>query len=419
VKAGVDQHPNAVEGVIVVRIAAVAMAVIALVASATGAAAAVGGATSATCGGLWQAVPTVDHSTQSGEIDTLNSVAARSSTDQWAVGSWTKYPEDYHFHTLVEHWDGAVAGWTSVPSPNLSVDTALYGVTALAFDNVWAVGGAVFEPYQGVVEHWDGTSWSIVPSASFPGILYGIVALGPNNIWAVGTRSYPGPMLIEHWDGNSWTASYQLVAGRFGGNLRSITALGPNDIWATGYYWGAGRVEYTLTMHFNGHVWRQVQSPSPLTAFEEDQNWLTSVTAAAPNDVWAAGFDRGADSPQTSTAGRTLITHWNGTRWSIVPSPDPSSTNGNALWGITAVSASNVWAVGINGGVLDTYSSSTPLVAQWNGSTWTQASAAGSGGLFSVAAEPGGAGISAVGDAVKPAVPYDYIGTLAEHRCPA
>jgi len=394
------------------------MAVVALVASATGAAA-VEGAVSVTCDGQWQVIPTYDHSTQSGEIDTLNSVTARSSTDQWAVGSWTKYPEDYHFHTLVEHWDGSATGWTAVASPNLPVDTALYGVAALASDNAWAVGGSVFEPYQSVVEHWDGASWSIVPAASFPGILYAITALGPNNIWAVGTQEYPGPMLIEHWDGASWTARYQLVAGRFGGNLRSITALGPNDIWAVGYYWGAGRVEYTLTMHFNGHVWRQVQSPSPLTSFEEDQNWLTSVTATSSKDAWAVGFDRGLDSPQTSTAGRTLITHWNGTRWSVVPSPDPSSTNGNALWGVTAVSASNVWAVGMVGGVLDTYSTSSPLVAHWNGSAWTQASSPGSGGLFGVAAEPGMAGISAVGDAVKPADTTAYIGTLAEHRCPA
>jgi hypothetical protein len=404
--------------VVVVKIASVALAVIALVASVTGAAA-VEGAGPVTCDGQWQVIPTFDHSTQSGEIDTLSSVAARSSNDQWAVGSWAKFPEDYHFHPLVEHWDGSAAGWTAVANPTFTVDTALYGVTALASDNAWAVGGSVFEPNQSVVEHWDGTSWSNIPSGSFPGILYAVAALGPNNIWAVGTRSYPGPMLIEHWDGTSWTASYQLAAGRFGGNLRSITALGPKDIWAVGYYWGAGRVEYTLTMHFNGHVWRQVQSPNLLTSFEEDQNWLTSVTATSSKDVWAVGFDRGLDSPQTSTPGRTLIEHWNGTRWSVVSSPDPSSTFGNALWSVKAVSASNVWAVGINDGVLDTYSTSTPLVAHWNGSTWTQASAPGSGGLFSVAVEPGAAGISAVGDAVKPADPNPYLGTFAEHRCPA
>lgn len=401
------------------RIASVAVAVVTLLTSATSGAAAIGGSASSTCNGQWQVEPTFDHSAQTGEIDTLNSVVARSSSDQWAVGSWTKYPDDYHFHTLVEHWDGTATGWAGVASQNLPVDTALYGVTAVASNDAWAVGGAVFEPYHSVVEHWDGAAWSIVPAASFPGILYGITALSPNDIWAVGTRDYPGPMLIEHWDGSSWTATYQLAAGRFGGNLRSVTAIGPKDIWAVGYYWGPGGVEYTLTMHFNGHAWRQVKSPSPLTSSEEDQNWLTSVAASSSRDIWAAGFDRGLDSPQTSTPGRPLMIHWNGSRWTEVTTPDPSSTNGNALWGLAAVSRGNVWAVGINGGVLDTDATSAPLIAHWDGSTWTQVAAPGSGGLFSVAAEPGGMGISAVGDAVKPALPSDYLGTLGEHRCPA
>jgi len=401
------------------RIASVGVVVVALVASTAGGASAAVGAGPATCDGQWQVIPSTDQSTQSGEIDTLSSVAASSSSDQWAVGSWLKFPEDYHFHPLVEHWDGSTTGWTSVASPTFSADSALYGVSALASGDAWAVGGSVFEPNQGIVEHWDGASWSNVPAASFPGILYAVDAVGPNDIWAVGTRSYPGPMLIEHWGGSAWTATYQLVAGRFGGNLRSVTALAPNNVWAVGYYWGAGRVESTLTVHFNGHVWRQVQSPSPLTSFEEDQNWFTSVTATGPNDVWAVGFDRGRDSPQTSTDGRTLIAHWNGSRWRVVPGPDPSSTNGNALWGVSAVTSSNVWAVGMVGGVLDTFSSSTPLAVRWNGSSWTQASTPGSGGFFGVSAEPGDAGISAVGDAVKSASPTDYLGTLAEHRCPA
>jgi hypothetical protein len=41
------------------------------------------------------------------------------------------------------------------------------------------------------------------------------------------------------------------------------------------------------------------------------------------------------------------------------------------------------------------------------------------GELFGVTAEPAGAGLSAVGDTVKPAQPYPYVGTLAEHLCPA
>src|SRR5215472_9982055 len=74
-------------------------------------------AAAAACGGQWSVVPSADHSQQSGEIDSLNSVAALSSADQWAVGSWLHFPGAYVFHTLVEHWDASSAGWTIVPSP--------------------------------------------------------------------------------------------------------------------------------------------------------------------------------------------------------------------------------------------------------------------------------------------------------------
>jgi len=402
-----------------VRIALVAASAVASLALVPGVATASATGVAASCDHQWQVVPSYDHSEQYGEVDTLSGVTALSSTDQWAVGSWEKYPNDYHFHTLIEHWDGSAAGWNVVPSPNPPVDSALSGVAAVSTNDAWAVGGASFEPYHSIVEHWDGNSWSIDYPASFPGVLYGVTALGPDNIWAVGTRDFPGPMLIEHWDGTSWTASYPLVHAHYGARLLGLTALGPRNIWTVGYYWDAAGIEHTLAMHFNGQSWRQVKTPSPLTAFEGDQNWLTSVTAAGPNDVWAVGFSKGEESQTSGTAGNTLIEHWNGARWSVVPSPNPASTDGNALWGVSAVSAGDVWAVGNVGGVLDTFTSTTPLVAHWDGTTWTQVSAPGSGGLSGVAAEPGGAGISAVGNADKPASPFDYQGTLAQHSCPA
>src|SRR6266700_2973790 len=160
------------------------------------------------CDGQWSVVQSAEHSQQSGEIDSLNSVAALSSTDQWAVGSWLHFPDAYVFDTLVEHWDGSSVGWTIVPSPNSSALNSYFnGIAADAPDDVWAVGGTDQSgpPYRSLVEHWDGTSWSIVSPASFPGVLYGVVARGPNDVWAVGTENYPGRGLIVHWDGSGWT----------------------------------------------------------------------------------------------------------------------------------------------------------------------------------------------------------------------
>src|SRR6266568_3006622 len=262
------------------RIASVAGLVIAWAGAATPAA-----ADMLACDGQWSVVPTSDHSQQSGEIDSLNSVAALSSTDEWAVGSWLHYPDAYVFHTLVEHWDGSSAGWTIVPSPNApALNSYFNGIAADAPDDVWAVGGTDQSgpPYRSLVEHWDGTSWSIVSPASFPGVLYGVVARGPNDVWAVGTENYPGRGLIEHWDGTTWTATYLRFAALLSGN-------------------------------------------------SNDQNWLTSVSAVAADDVWAVGRDGNHDGGPLD---QTLIEHWDGARWKIVPSPDPGgSSQDNDLWG--------------------------------------------------------------------------------------
>src|SRR2546427_4800062 len=70
-------------------------------------------------------------------------------------------------------------------------------------------------------------------------------------------------------------------------------------------------------------------------------NELHSVSALAENDVWAVGVSYNTER----TLGSTLIEHWNGSRWSVVPSPNPSSSV-NMINAVAAVSANDVWAVG-------------------------------------------------------------------------
>src|SRR5262249_32282529 len=108
---------------------------------------------------------------------------------------------------LAEHWDGT--SWTYVRSPYVhrSPQTTLYDVAMVSSDDVWAVGsyfsGATLQ-YQPLAEHWNGTSWSIVPVAS-PGPdswLSSLTALGADDIWAVGGGD--GGPFAEHWGGSSW-----------------------------------------------------------------------------------------------------------------------------------------------------------------------------------------------------------------------
>ena len=80
-------------------------------------------------------------------------------------------------------------------------------------------------------------------------------------------------------------------------------------------------------------------------------NFLTSVSAVSASDAWAVGNAPG------------LALHWNGTRWVRTGVPHPSVLNG-----VSALSASDAWAVGARGLVR-----TTTLALHWNGTAWTRA----------------------------------------------
>src|SRR5262249_40913237 len=62
----------------------------------------------------------------------------------------------------------AAAGWTVVPTPSPgSVSNILNGVAATSSTNAWAVGGhADRTTGRTLIEHWNGTAWTQVPSPS-------------------------------------------------------------------------------------------------------------------------------------------------------------------------------------------------------------------------------------------------------------
>jgi hypothetical protein len=90
-----------------------------------------------------------------------------------------------------------------------------------------------------VVEHWDGTSWSIVPSPNPNGInpihgsrLNGIAAISANDIWAVGTNE--DATLTEHWDGTRWRVINSPSPGQ-SNSLSGVTALSDGTVAAVGF----------------------------------------------------------------------------------------------------------------------------------------------------------------------------------------
>ena len=130
-------------------------------------------------------------------------VSATSPTDAWAVGY--QYDSSDRQLTIAEHWDGI--RWSIVPTPNPgSANTCgdttyagnmLFAVGALASTDVWAVGQiCTYSNAKTLTEHWDGNAWTVIPSPNEPGLnastLVAVTAVASNDVWAVGNYEVLG-----------------------------------------------------------------------------------------------------------------------------------------------------------------------------------------------------------------------------------
>jgi hypothetical protein len=133
--------------------------------------------------------------------------------------------------------------------------------------------------------------------------------------------------------------------------LYAMTVVAPDNIWAAGYYAGCfACVGFSLIVHWNGAAWSVVSVPDVGPSTDS----LYGISAISANDIWAAGHYF------TGSRWQTLTLHWNGTAWSAVSSPN--STGDNRLYHVEAIASDDVWAVGEAG---------RTLALHWNGSAWS------------------------------------------------
>ena len=174
----------------------------------------------------------------------LSGVAAVSARDSWAVGNYFKSSSS-PYQTLTLHWNGK--SWSVVASPNVASSfNKLFGVAAVSARDSWAVGS--YETSDSIIHtltlHWNGKSWSVVASpnvGSSSNELSGVAAVSASNSWAVGYYLPSGSTsltLIEHWNGTSWSvvASPKHV-GSISNVLSGVARVpGSSNIWAVGFY---------------------------------------------------------------------------------------------------------------------------------------------------------------------------------------
>lgn len=318
----------------------------------------------------------------------LQATAVIADNDIWAVGfSDQVSAPPVVDSTLAEHFDGT--SWSIVPTPPLpSGNAQLQGVAGAASNDVWAIG---FSPSGTLVEHWDGTSWSIDFSTVFTNVgVAAIFAHARNDVWGVGANGSNAG--VVHWDGTSWSI---VSSPAFTGvSLSAVSADASTDVWAVGTASTIFGAPFSgpAVLHFDGTGWSLID---PTTSAPLD---IASVTAVSPTDVWAVGTVSAFCTQNHKTERKAAIEHWDGTSWSIVSSPDPTKSPclASSLRGIAAVSANNIWAVGFNAASLGGWDT---LAEHWDGTSWKIISSANPGnfmnGLFGVSALSDGTVVAA------------------------
>jgi methylmalonyl-CoA mutase C-terminal domain len=165
--------------------------------------------------------------------------------------------------------------------------------------------------------------------------------------------------LTIHWDGKAWKrvpspnpTTRMTSSASFNDTLAAVAGTRARDVWAVGQYYVSAngtRGSRSLVLHWDGSRWKQVPTADPLTPGHA--SYLYGVAAPSARGVWAVG------SVNRHGAGHALAEFWNGARWRIV------HTAGQPLTGVSALGADDAWATGGRGGGGN--------VMQWNGSAWT------------------------------------------------
>jgi hypothetical protein len=252
----------------------------------------------------------------------------------------------------------------------------LQAVTCTSDQNCWAVGGA-YQTGAGFIEHWNGSTWQVVPSQNPPksssSVLDGVSCAQANDCWAVGyyvnARGSATPPYAEHWNGQAWSElalpypAHEVVKANL---LGAVSCPATNLCFADGSWLkpvGGGLQRYfSLIERWNGSTWQIV--PTPVLP-HSTENGLEGLSCASARDCWATG-----SWLKENIRGGALGLHWNGHQWAVARiTNDPAPHTGSML---AASCPTTQMCMGIG---QKAYGTEPGLglrmfAQQWNGSSW-------------------------------------------------
>jgi hypothetical protein len=287
-------------------------------------------------------------------------------------------------------WDGT--DWTQLTlAQPATAGMSLPAIACRSGTGCMAVGG--YRTPDGAVlplaEQWNGSIWRVRrtpgPGDAFNG-LSGVSCASVTRCMAVGNRINGSDVqvtLAERWDGRRWLVLPTPNPGPRLNVLTGVSCPAAANCMAVGYYFDAAGSRQALAEQWNGVSWTTLAIPH--------DGVLTAVSCPAVSSCMAVGSYLSLSTART----HTLTAAWDGTAWTVQPSPDVRGGLFSEFTGVSCTGGSNCIAVGDGD---PHFGRSHQLTALWNGSAWqVQAPVAGGGGRLTSVSCPRRASCVAVG----------------------
>ncbi len=235
-----------------------------------------------------------------------------------------------------------------------------------------ASGPAVF--------HWNGTTWAQkVAGAAFGSgrggdRLTAISCPAPTACMGIGTFAEPkqddprfevARPVAQRWNGTTWTSMKLAVPADavWHVNISGVACTSATACIAVGEYENTTNKHLGFIEHFNGTSWTLKTVPVPAGAI---RIILRDVACTAANACTAVG---GYATDPTHLSDKPLVLRWNGTAWTQQTAAVPAGATFAELTDVSCTPPKPCTAVGTYS-TTSFFSGNSPLVERWTGTSW-------------------------------------------------
>jgi len=259
--------------------------------------------------------------------------------------------------TLAERWDGIKWSIQATPNPSLG-GGILFGVSCSSASACTAVGASNAGT---LAERWNGTKWVIQPTPNPPsggGVLVGVSCSSASACTAVGASNAGN--LAERWNGTKWSIQpTPNPSGSQFGFLNGVSCTSSSACEAVGFYVNSSGTGVNLAERWKGTKWSIQPTPNPSGS---QFGFLNGVSCTSSSACEAVG-----SYLNSSGTGVNLAERWNGTKWSIQPTPNRTQASTSGFGAVSCPMPSFCMAAGSSA---NGFSTPVSLAESWNGNDW-------------------------------------------------